>query len=427
MDLTVQNWRNSMNSIHGPKEEEQGSSKQIWALMHPENTLFFSLTISILITYFQFSEFLQFIQFLTKPSKSNNYLLSNLFRNSNLHSTTTQILTSWQFCRSFRVCLLGSLTNFLGFMRWWWVLLAAIGILSLLRLTEFSLLSGSTSDIIKEDIETTDIPSAIVLPDTTTSNDIELESKYLPISDDNPPNYNGSLFHIVILVKDRVNTFRQSMQRVMSATPIRGAGMTVIQHKTNPKIREIIESYNLPRIETLLRHVSDIYVWMLKEIFTRHPEVQYLIILEDDLFISTDFFDYCRQLAPLFDEDPTIFSIRGWTDHGFPFTTDMRKMDGIYRSEIFTGLGWMISRRIWEQYIAPRKPPFKIKYCAWDIWFQGVAISNNLSHIYPEVPRIYHYFDNQKGLTTTPKIQFLFYENMFLHTEPIVDLGDIRR
>ena len=41
-----------------------------------------------------------------------------------------------------------------------------------------------------------------------------------------------------------------------------------------------------------------------------------VIIIEDDMEVSVDFFDYFLSLAPLLTLDPTIWCISAWNDHG---------------------------------------------------------------------------------------------------------------
>ena len=41
-----------------------------------------------------------------------------------------------------------------------------------------------------------------------------------------------------------------------------------------------------------------------------------VIIIEDDMEISIDFFDFFLEAAPLLDKDPTVFCVSAWNDHG---------------------------------------------------------------------------------------------------------------
>ncbi len=75
--------------------------------------------------------------------------------------------------------------------------------------------------------------------------------------------------------------------------------------------------------------------------------MKYLIVLEDDLLVSPDFFVYFKQIAPILDQDPTLFGARAWTDHGFPYF--VKDLTALYRSNAFTGLGWMLARSMYSR------------------------------------------------------------------------------
>ena len=52
-----------------------------------------------------------------------------------------------------------------------------------------------------------------------------------------------------------------------------------------------------------------------------------VIIVEDDLDVSSDFFDYFSALAPILDRDPTVWCISAWNDHGLVRKENMRERE----------------------------------------------------------------------------------------------------
>ena len=48
--------------------------------------------------------------------------------------------------------------------------------------------------------------------------------------------------------------------------------------------------------------------------FNLYPKAKYLVILEEDLDVSIDFFNYFQQLVPLFEEDDSLYCISAWND-----------------------------------------------------------------------------------------------------------------
>ncbi|KAH7574793.1 hypothetical protein JRO89_XS02G0005500 [Xanthoceras sorbifolium] len=94
------------------------------------------------------------------------------------------------------------------------------------------------------------------------------------------------------------------------------------------------------------------YKWALDELFYKH-NFSRVIILEDDMEIAIDFFDYFEAAAALLDQDKSILAVSSWNDNGQKqFVNDPY---ALYRSDFFPGLGWMLSRTIWDE-LSPKWP-----------------------------------------------------------------------
>ncbi|ONK64218.1 uncharacterized protein A4U43_C07F23360 [Asparagus officinalis] len=113
------------------------------------------------------------------------------------------------------------------------------------------------------------------------------------------------------------------------------------------------------------------YKWALDELFIKNNFGR-VIILEDDMEIAPDFFDYFEATATLLDKDKTIMAVSSWNDNGqVQFVHDPR---ALYRSDFFPGLGWMLSKSIWDE-LSPKWP--KAYPCLYTIFFS--FLFNNLS------------------------------------------------
>ena len=105
------------------------------------------------------------------------------------------------------------------------------------------------------------------------------------------------------------------------------------------------------------------------------------ILLEDDMHISPDFYSYFRRTRTLLDNDPTLMCVSAWNDNGrAPLAHDPRQL---YRSDCFPGLGWMLSRRLWEE-LGPRWPKG-----FWDDWLREAPQRAGRSCLFPERNRVY--------------------------------------
>eukprot|EP01065_Artemidia_motanka_P038643 TRINITY_DN47495_c0_g1_i1.p1 TRINITY_DN47495_c0_g1~~TRINITY_DN47495_c0_g1_i1.p1 ORF type:complete len:512 (+),score=111.17 TRINITY_DN47495_c0_g1_i1:80-1615(+) len=122
------------------------------------------------------------------------------------------------------------------------------------------------------------------------------------------------------------------------------------------------------------------YGWAMKEIFSV-PVYKRLIVLEEDLEIATDFFQYMSAMSPLLDEDESLFCVSAWNDNGKSELVSSRET--VYRTDFFPGLGWMMRRELWDE-LGPIWPAG-----FWDDWLRQPKHRRSRSCIRPEIPRSY--------------------------------------
>ncbi|XP_058098621.1 alpha-1,3-mannosyl-glycoprotein 2-beta-N-acetylglucosaminyltransferase isoform X2 [Magnolia sinica] len=124
------------------------------------------------------------------------------------------------------------------------------------------------------------------------------------------------------------------------------------------------------------------YKWALDELFYRH-NFSRVIILEDDMEIAPDFFDYFEAAATLLDNDKTIMAVSSWNDNGQKqFVHDPKVL---YRSDFFPGLGWMLLKSTWDE-LSPKWPK-----AYWDDWVRLKEVHKDRQFIRPEVCRTYNF------------------------------------
>ncbi|XP_071715560.1 alpha-1,3-mannosyl-glycoprotein 2-beta-N-acetylglucosaminyltransferase-like [Rutidosis leptorrhynchoides] len=131
------------------------------------------------------------------------------------------------------------------------------------------------------------------------------------------------------------------------------------------------------------------YKWALDQLFYKH-NFNRVIILEDDMEISPDFFSYFEAGADLLDKDKSIMAISSWNDNGQkhfvhdPYT--------LYRSDFFPGLGWMLSKPTWDE-LSPKWPK-----AYWDDWLRLQENHEGRQFIRPEVCRTYNFGEHGSSL-----------------------------
>lgn len=109
-----------------------------------------------------------------------------------------------------------------------------------------------------------------------------------------------------------------------------------------------------------------------------------VIILEEDLDISVDFFKYFAAMAPLLDHDSSLLAVSAFNDNGIKGrVSDPTR---VLRSDFFPGLGWMMTRRLWKEELGAKWPAGY-----WDDWLRLPEQRHGRHIIRPEVSRTFHF------------------------------------
>ncbi|KAM0055053.1 putative alpha-1,3-mannosyl-glycoprotein 2-beta-N-acetylglucosaminyltransferase [Helianthus debilis subsp. tardiflorus] len=131
------------------------------------------------------------------------------------------------------------------------------------------------------------------------------------------------------------------------------------------------------------------YKWALDQLFYKH-NFDRVIILEDDMEIAPDFFDYFEAGANLLDKDKSIMAISSWNDNGQK--QFVRDPYTLYRSDFFPGLGWMLTKPTWDE-LSPKWPK-----AYWDDWLRLKENHKGRQFIRPEVCRTYNFGEHGSSL-----------------------------
>jgi alpha-1,3-mannosyl-glycoprotein beta-1,2-N-acetylglucosaminyltransferase len=123
--------------------------------------------------------------------------------------------------------------------------------------------------------------------------------------------------------------------------------------------------------------LSQHFEWALGEVFSRgHPRT---IVLEDDISVGIDFFDYFSNIESILDTDHSVLAASAYNDLGQEwFVQDPKQL---YRTDFFSGLGWMMTKHVWEE-LGPKWPS-----AFWDDWLREPPNRKARHFIRPEVSR----------------------------------------
>ncbi|CAL1529618.1 unnamed protein product [Lymnaea stagnalis] len=121
------------------------------------------------------------------------------------------------------------------------------------------------------------------------------------------------------------------------------------------------------------------YKWALDQIFVTF-NFSAVIIVEDDLDVSPDFYEYFSATYPILERDPLLWCVSAWNDNGKDGMVS-QEADLLYRTDFFPGLGWMIERKLWME-LRPKWPD-----TFWDDWMRHPEQRKGRECIRPEICR----------------------------------------
>nr|XP_016930436.1 alpha-1,3-mannosyl-glycoprotein 2-beta-N-acetylglucosaminyltransferase [Drosophila suzukii] len=186
------------------------------------------------------------------------------------------------------------------------------------------------------------------------------------------------------------------------------------------------------------------YGWALNTTFG--VGFEFVIIVEDDLNVAPDFFEYFLGTHKLLKQDSSLWCVSAWNDNGKAAVVDAAQPELLYRTDFFPGLGWMLTKELWGELSVKWPKSF------WDDWIRHPAQRKDRVCIRPEISRTRTFgkigvsnglfFDKylkhiklSEDFVQFTKINMSYllkdnYDNTFLrrvYTYPIVTYDELRR
>jgi len=122
------------------------------------------------------------------------------------------------------------------------------------------------------------------------------------------------------------------------------------------------------------------YGWALNQTLTEMAYEQ-VVIVEDDLEISPDFFEYFTATLPILKADKSLWCVSAWNDNGKTGLINESSPELLYRTDFFPGLGWMLTKDLWREIMVKWPKSY------WDDWMREPQHRKGRSCIRPEVSR----------------------------------------
>ncbi|KAK7101018.1 protein O-linked-mannose beta-1,2-N-acetylglucosaminyltransferase 1-like [Littorina saxatilis] len=166
--------------------------------------------------------------------------------------------------------------------------------------------------------------------------------------------------------------------------------------------------------------ISQHYKASLTATFNLYPEAQFAIVIEEDLDVSPDFFNYFSQTRELLEEDPSLYCISAWNDQGYEHSCKDPSL--LYRVETMPGLGWMLKRSLYKEELEQQWPSPE-KQWDWDMWMRTSYVRKERECIIPDISRTFHF--GSKGLNMNPYFQDLYFKKHSIVAQAGVQLKDV--
>ncbi|EDW61393.1 alpha-1,3-mannosyl-glycoprotein 2-beta-N-acetylglucosaminyltransferase [Drosophila virilis] len=154
-----------------------------------------------------------------------------------------------------------------------------------------------------------------------------------------------------------------------------GNQLTLIEQPDQSDITVLPKEKKFKGYYKIARH----YGWALNTTF--HVGFDYVVIVEDDLNVAPDFFEYFLGTHKLLKQDKSLWCVSAWNDNGKANVIDTAQPELLYRTDFFPGLGWMLTKELWSELSVKWPKSF------WDDWIRHPEQRKDRVCIRPEISR----------------------------------------
>ncbi len=208
---------------------------------------------------------------------------------------------------------------------------------------------------------------------------------------------NGGLLPIVLLTCNRPQLLEQTIQSLLAVRGVIPDNVIVSQDGAMKEIAMIVKKNGFQHVQnvesihlrggvapdgsqTIARH----YKFSLSAAFALAPLAPAIIVVEDDLLFSPDFYEYFHAVGAVLERDNSLFLVSAWSDNGF--RGKVVDTHALRRTEYFPGLGWLLPR---ELYMKELEQQWPLQH--WDHWLRSAHTHKGREIVFPQVWCVYVY------------------------------------
>ena len=158
-----------------------------------------------------------------------------------------------------------------------------------------------------------------------------------------PYNNKLSSIPVAIIASNRPTSLYRMLRNLLSANGVYPNMITVYIDGFHPEPAAVATLFKIRSVQrksvcSNVCRIQQHYKRSLTQTFNEFPKASAMIILEEDLEVSTDIFDYFSQTFHLLELDPSLFCISAWNDQCYKHT--VKDPAALYRVGTMPGLGW---------------------------------------------------------------------------------------
>jgi len=226
---------------------------------------------------------------------------------------------------------------------------------------------------------------------------------------------------VVILTYNRARYLTETLTSLTSTPGHEHFRLYVSQDGSQPDLTDLSQQFGfiylrrerkplLQPDQSATAYLAQHYKSILSRLFDPNQmNHSHVIVIEDDMIFSPDFFTLFIDTADLLNRDPSVFCISSWNDNGFrQLVVDSKRL---FRTSYFPGLGWMLRREFWNEIVND----FPLDQ--WDHFMRLDTTSKGRDCIVPEVSRNHNI--GQEGTNMGQSFYSKYLEPIAFNQDPI--------
>ncbi|KAK6175496.1 hypothetical protein SNE40_013951 [Patella caerulea] len=226
---------------------------------------------------------------------------------------------------------------------------------------------------------------------------------------------------IIIIPGMNHNALVRTLQTTLMQPGINTALVTIIWDEKFPEHGDLAQlfGFNNRSVSGSLQY-SEQVLKALKLAVDQHTDVEYLIVLEEELILAPDFLNFMAQCVEILNADETLLGVSAWNFNGYEDVSGNKEL--VYRVEEFPGLGLFIKTSALQRLFQYDN----IKQCcnkrSWYGWNVNSLIGGEI--LIPDVSRVFRQV-YQGADNLEDYIQALFNRPRLTNLEQETTLGNM--